>query len=320
MALHRPTGRWQLGLSLSLLTACMWGALPIALDVTLERMDALTITWYRFVVSAVLLGSYLAARGQLPGLRGHPSSVYLLLLVAVLGLGSNYVLYILGLERTSPEAAQVMIQLAPASAMLGFLFFFRERFSRIQWLGLLVMASGMLLFLHDRLGEVFLGLGRYTAGVALLGAAAVTWAAYALAQKQLLHFMSSAAVLVVIYCGSTLLLLPGAAPAQILDLGPLRLWLLAFCALNTIVAYGAFSEALAHWEASRVSAVISMTPLATLLMAGIGSALWPQVVPAEELSPLACAGAVLVVAGSMAAALGKARTEDQEPPMPPGVE
>ncbi len=80
--------------------------------------------------------------------------------------------------------------------------------------------------------------------------------------------------------------------------------MLVFCALNTLVAYGAFSEALEHWEATRVSALLSLTPLATLAMALAGSQLWPGRVAGELVSPLALLGAFVVVAGSASIALG----------------
>ena len=50
--------------------------------------------------------------------------------------------------------------------------------------------------------------------------------------------------------------------------GDLTAWpvaLLVFCSLNTVIAYGAFGEAMSHWDASRVSAVIALSPLLTLL-------------------------------------------------------
>ncbi len=305
MERHRPSGRWRLGLGLSLITVFMWGLLPVTLQITLERMDGYTITWYRFMVSALLLGAYLAVRGGLPRLRGRPLSVSSLLVLATLGLGGNYVFYILGLSYTSAGSAQVLIQLAPATAMLGALVCFQERFAKAQWLGLLVLASGMFLFFHNRLGEIFGQRGDYSLGMILLLVAAITWAVYALAQKQLLSVMASPAVLVVVYVGSMFLLLPTASPREVLDLGPLRFWLLVFAALNTLIAYGAFSEALAHWEASRVNAVLAMTPVATLLMIRIGSLLWPGIVAPEELTALSYLGAVLVVAGSMTIALGQ---------------
>jgi drug/metabolite transporter (DMT)-like permease len=317
MRMHHPSGRWRLGLGLSLLTVFMWGLLPIALQITLEEMDGYTITWYRFMASSVLLGSYLALRRGLPSLRGRGSIVLILLAVVTLGLGGNYVLYILGLSYTSAGSAQVLIQLAPAMAMLGALVVFRERFSRVQWFGLFVLASGMVLFFHNRLGEVLGEAGDYSLGMFLIFVAAVAWAVYALAQKQLLSVMSSAAVLLVVYTGTTVLLLPAASPRSVLALGTLHFWLLVFSALNTLIAYGAFSEALAHWEASRVNAVLSLTPIATLLMIRIGSALWPEVVASEPINALSGVGATLVVAGSMTIAL--AQSPRDVPPLNPNT-
>ena len=39
MALHAPSGRWQLGLTLALVTAALWATLPVALKVALEALD-----------------------------------------------------------------------------------------------------------------------------------------------------------------------------------------------------------------------------------------------------------------------------------------
>jgi drug/metabolite transporter (DMT)-like permease len=295
----------------------MWGILPIALQITLERMDGYTITWYRFMAAAVLLGSYLAARGGLPRIRGQGRGVWALLALVTLGLVGNYVLYILGLFHTSAGSAQVLIQLAPAMAMVGALVCFRERFVKSQWFGLFVLACGMVLFFRTRLGEILETTGEYLFGLILIILAAVSWAVYALAQKQLLNVMSSAAVLFVVYFGSTLLLLPVAAPPSVLELGALRFWLLVFSALNTLVAYGAYSEALAHWEASRVNAVLTLTPVATLVMIRIGSALWPGVVAPERLDFTAGFGAFLVVAGSMTVALAQSSRNIPSMNIPP---
>jgi drug/metabolite transporter (DMT)-like permease len=303
--IHQTSGRWRLGLGLTLLTVFLWGMLPIALKITLEQMNAVTITWYRFLVSAILLGTWGGLRRTLPDLRGRPRHVYVLLALVTLGLGSNYLFYLLGLSRISAGSAQVVIQLAPALSMLGAIFFFRERFGPVQWIGFLLLFCGLALFFHHRFQEILFGPGNESAGVLLVVAAAGTWAVYALAQKQLLLSMPSSAVLLVVYLGSVILLFPGAAPGSLTNLDPLHLGLLLFCALNTLVAYGAFSEALEHWEATRVSAVLSLTPLATLAMAWAGSALWPGRVAGEGVSTPSLVGAFVVVAGSAAVALGK---------------
>ena len=50
----------SLGFILSLITAFMWGVLPIALKELLKGMDASTIVWYRFLFAAffVFMANY----------------------------------------------------------------------------------------------------------------------------------------------------------------------------------------------------------------------------------------------------------------------
>jgi drug/metabolite transporter (DMT)-like permease len=92
-----------------------------------------------------------------------------------------------------------------------------------------------------------------------------------LAQKQLLTVWHSVQVMMVIYLACALVLTPWAQPLQVLALSPLQGWLLLACCLNTLVAYGAFAEALAHWEASRVSATLALTPLVTFISVALAA-------------------------------------------------
>jgi drug/metabolite transporter (DMT)-like permease len=94
-----------------------------------------------------------------------------------------------------------------------------------------------------------------------------------------------------------------AHPLEALQLSPLQGWLLLACCMNTLVAYGAFAEALAHWEASRVSATLALTPLVTFVAVALAAWWWPDYVHAEEINALGYGGAVLVVLGSAAVAL-----------------
>ena len=72
-----------------------------------------------------------------------------------------------------------------------------------------------------------------------------------------------------------------------------------------LVAYGTFAEALVHLEASRVSAVLAIVPLSTLAAIWVARFAIPSLVAPEPLTPLAVIGAALVVAGSLAAAVGR---------------
>jgi drug/metabolite transporter (DMT)-like permease len=303
MPLHRASGQWKLGLALALATAACWATLPIALKVSLEALDPLTLTWFRFLVAAGLMGAWLAARGRLGAYRTLDRRGWGLLALAAVMLVGNYVLYLLGVQLTTPGNAQVLIQLAPLLMALGGIVVFGERYALAQWLGLVVILAGLGLFFRDQWHG---GAGDYVLGSALVVAGAVVWAVYALAQKQLLQSLDSPAVLWVIYVVATLCLWPFARPSTLAGLDATHAWMLVYCALNTLVAYGAFAEALAHWEASRVSAVLATTPLLCLACVAAVHALWPAMLAPEAVTATGYAGALAVVAGSaMSSLLGR---------------
>lgn len=308
MPLHQASGRWKRGLALALVTAACWATLPVALKLTLEQIDAYTLTWFRFLLAAGVLLGWLGARGGLAGFAALDGRRWWLLAVAALCLIGNYLLYLLGVQYTTPANAQLLIQLAPLLMALGGIFIFRERFNGWQWAGLAVIAGGLALFFKDQLGARG---PDYLWGSALVAVGAVVWAAYALLLKQLLLRLSSGAILLFVCAVASVVLLPLARPAALLQLDGLHWALLLFCALNTLVAYGAFSEALEHWEASRVSAVLATTPLLCLGAVAAVHALWPASIAPEQVTALGYAGAAAVVVGSVLTSLmGQRKSAD----------
>lgn len=300
MSLHQASGRWKFGLMLALVTAGCWATLPVALKLTLEQLDPITLTWFRFLLAAGVMLAWLAARGGLGGFARLDRKRWVLLAVAGLCLIGNYVFYLLGVQHTSPANAQLLIQLAPLLMALGGIVVFRERFNAWQWAGLAVILLGLGLFFREQLAASPAGAGgrAYVYGSALVIVAAVVWAAYALLQKQLLMRLSSPAILLFIYLLASGVLLPFAHPSALLALDGLHWGLLLFCALNTLVAYGAFAEALAHWEASRVSAILATTPLLCLGAVAAVHAAWPTAIAPEAVGVVGYVGAGLVVLGS----------------------
>lgn len=303
--LHTTSGRWKLGLCLALITAALWGSLPVALKILLSGMEAQTVVWYRFTFSALLLGPVLAWRGGLPVPLPRLRTVWVLLAIASVAFAFNNVVFLAALGYITPTAAQVLIQLAPMMLLAGGIFVFKERFHRGQAFGVLVLLIGIGLFFRNRLEELFSGLSDYAVGVILVIIAAAFWTGYAMAQKQLLNSYSSPVVMWVIYASGALLLLPIAHPGQLFELDALQLGILAYCSLLTILGYGAFAEALAHWEATRVSAVIAVTPLITWALNHAAATVAPAYAQAESLTVSSLAGAGLVAVGSALTALGR---------------
>ncbi|MBV2129842.1 DMT family transporter [Arsukibacterium indicum] len=302
--MHQITGKSVIGLLLALTTAILWGMLPIALKIVLDVLSANTITAIRFLAAAVIVGLWLAARGKLPvtKLLLQPK-IALLMLIAVVGLLSNYIMYLSGLNYLTAETGQVVIQLAPFLMMLGGIVIFKEKLLLWQKIGALTLVAGLLLFFNERLIQLVMQAGSETKGVLLVIAAAITWAAYALAQKQLLVNYSSKQIMYLLYVAGTVCFIPVSDFMPLLTMSYLHWALLVFCCLNTVVAYGAFAEALHHWEASKVSAVLAVTPLFTILFANITGSVFPDYLQAQQLNLWSWLGALLVVTGSVLTAL-----------------
>jgi len=299
------TGKHPLaGLLLSLLTAFMWGVLPVSFVVLIGAMDTVTITWFRFATATLVVFIFLWRKKRLPRVDRFGRRINGLLVLAATALAGNFLLYLSSLSFLNPESVQVLIQLAPFILMFGSIFIYGERFGRLEWMGVAMLLTGFGLFFNDRLGDIFSSLNEYSMGIPLMVMASITWGFYGLLQKTLLKSMDSIQLTSLMYLGGTVLLIPFISPATVLTLDGLQLGALLFCSINLVLAYGAFTEALQCWDASRVSAVITLAPLCTILTMWVAVSLWPDVFEDSQLNLLAYIGAVVVVIGSMLAALG----------------
>jgi len=292
------------GMVLALITALFWGALPIAMKQAVEVMDPFTIVWYRFVTASLGLGGWLYWRKQLPKARSISLGSGGILLLASVGLAGNFVLYNSALEYLNPPVVQVIIQLAPVMLLLGSVWLFKEKLGLHQIIGVAGLMLGLFLFFNERLVELFSSFTCYTLGVMLAVLAALVWVVYGLAQKLMLKHYSSPQILLMIYVICALMLTPLASPEQIFSMDSRQLGMLMFCCINTLVGYGAFAEALARWQASQVSAVITLAPLFTILFVDLASLIWPQYFAAASLNTLGYVGAIVVVSGAMFCAIG----------------
>lgn len=307
------THRWQRGFWLAVLTAVTWGSLPLAMALLVQQIPPLTITWWRFSGSAVALGLWLASSGGLPRFDANLRSALPLLGIALAGLTGNYLCYATSLLHTTPSVSQVVIQLAPVLLLFSGLWLFGERFSRGQWVGFAVLAGGLLLFFNRRLPELLNLHAELGIGVGLVVMSSVLWAGYAIAQKRLQAWMSAQQVLMLVFAAGSLALLPFSHPASALQLDGLGWALLSFAALNTVVGYGAFAEAMVSWEVARVSAVVATAPVVTLAGMALLERFVPGLLPPEHLNALSLLGALAVVGGSVLCALWGRRAPTPAP-------
>ncbi len=293
----------SLGFLLSLITAFMWGILPIALKELLTGMDASTIVWYRFLFAAFFVLVWLKYREQLPKLGIKNILIRVMIIISAAGLCANYVFFSFSLNYLNAETSEAVIQLTTLFLIFGGVVFYKEQFSGTQKVGTLLIAAGLLLFFNDRLGE-FKNLGsQQTLGVFIVFLSAITWTVYSLLQKKLLREFTSPQLLLMMYGISAAVLVPFVSPSAITQLDGFQLFLLSFCCLNTVVAYGCFTEALNCWDASKVSAVLALAPLFTIIGLKIIVLIAPNYAYSDRLSALSIIGAVFLVLGSSLMAL-----------------
>ena len=292
-----------LGFCLSLITAAMWGILPIALKELLAGMDAATIVWYRFLLAALFVLGWLYFRGQLPNPAGVSKLTRGIIIIAAAGLCANYVLFSYSLNYVNAETSEAVIQLTTLFLILGGVVFYKEQFTTIQKIGTLLVLIGLILFFHDRFTD-FRNLGnRQTIGVFIVFFSAIAWTVYALLQKNLLRKFKSFQLLFMMCCFSAVVLLPFVSPSLLFQLTGFQIFLLSFCCINTLVAYGCFTEALNCWEASKVSAVLALAPLFTIVGLQVIVSFNPEYAYSDRLTVLSIIGAMLLVLGSMLTAL-----------------
>lgn len=296
--------QWQAGFLFALLTAAQWGIGPPLLKELLPVLGSATIVWCRLTISALVLGAYFATYRSTPWRNLLEPRNLGLIAIATVGLLGNYIVFMFGLEHIPPGAAQVLGQLGPLSLLVGGVLIFREPFSPLQWMGIALAIVGLCLFFHEHF-DALLHLGGYGLGVVLVSLASLLWGAFGLAQKALGGRVGSQQVLLVIYTIGIVVYLPGAQLDRIPTMTTTNIVYLLLASLSVVVSYVTLSSAMKRWDASRVSAILTTTPLFTLSYVTMATWWLPGYTTADALDWLNWVGAALVVTGSCVAAIAR---------------
>lgn len=301
-----PTRR-ALGIALALLTAALFGTIPIAGKVALTGIPAFALPFGLLALTGVFLAAGLAvARPDvLATLRDEPPRFLILMGLA---LGLNHVLYYVGLSLTTATATEVIIQLAPLFLVAFGVVLFKEALGPLKALGTALAVAGVLVISWNGETLAFLyGSGRLL-GNLLVASAALAWAVYAVGQKVANRRHPPQAVLVAVYLTAAAVALPVAVFNLPSAAPSIEAWAgLVFLALATVVAFGAFAEALEHAPASTLAVVTTTAPLFTIAYVLATKAFLPGIAPPEDVTLLTWLGAVLVVVG--VAAVSREREE-----------
>lgn len=301
--LRAPPHR-QAGMLFSLLTAAQWGLVPILLKALQPQLGSPTLIWFRLIVPAFVVGAYcIIARRKMAWRPLLTARNFLLLAITIGGFIGNYVFFMLGLQHITPDASQVVGQLGPLLLLVGGVFIFKEPFTPLQWIGLATAIIGMGLFFHHAL--MALQLNQYVIGLLWITVAACSWGAFGLAHKALSRSVHSQQSLLIIYIIGAAIFFPSAEFTRLPALDGFSIAMLVWMSLSTALAYVTLAAGMARWDAARVSAVLTTTPLFAIGFAAALAHQLPNYVHATHLDLLSTIGALLLVAGSGVAALAR---------------
>lgn len=285
----------QKGLIYVLITVTLWGILPIAQKYIIDFLPPTSVVAIRFLISGLILFSYFIIfdRKILLQLKNFK----FILIIAGLGLGCNYVFSIWGLHYTSPNNSQIFIQFGPILVYLGGILIYNEKVSSIQLIGILLNIIGLSVFYKDQLKHFFSNSETYDFGVILMLIAAATWAIYALSQKYLVRHYHPQLINMFIYLLPGFIMLPMVEFDTVASLSSWHLFLLFLLALNTLFAYGFLALGIKHLPMSKISVLLSVSPLLTIFSMYILSILSLSWTKGETLQTNSIIGTALILMG-----------------------
>jgi len=287
-------------------TAFLWGFMAIALKIALKEVSPVTVTWIRFVVAFVSLFLFYAITDfrKINIITKPPKTA----IIAAIFLIFNYIGFIAGIKHTSPSIGQIFIQMAPALFALSGVVIFKEKITKKQIFGFLIVLVGLSVFYHEQIVNIAGGLKQYKIGVWLVLFAAFSWAMYAIFQKLAVQKTNPMQLNLIIFGIPSVALIPFVDFSQLFSLS-LNYWLLmVFLGLNTLAAYGSLSYAFKYLEANKISVIITLNPLITLVVMAILSKNNVTWIQNEQFTLLTVVGALTVLSGVILTVTGRKKT------------
>lgn len=287
------------GVFYATITAFLWGFLPIFLKVSLNDLDAISIVWFRFIFAFSILFLYylLSDKKQLKIIKRPP----LLLIIAALALGANYLGFMNGINYTTPSNAQIIMQTAPILLTLVSVLFFKERLNRKQVIGFGIAGIGLFLFYRNQLQAFIQDADAFNTGFMWIEFGAIMWVLYASLQKQLVQKYPAQLLNMILYGIPAILFMPF-VDFEAFTMLSFSSWLIViFLGINTLIAYGCLALAFKYTEAYKVSLIVTLNPIITLSTMAVLAALNVSWIQTERLSIYSIMGALLVISGAITA-------------------
>ncbi|CAM3517152.1 DMT family transporter [Shewanella pealeana] len=290
------SSEFKLGFIFVSVAVVFWGILPIALKLSGQFIDAVTLTWFRFLVALVVSFAIQYLSGSIKQFKGLDKLSWLKMALAGVLLIFNYVSFVYSLKYLAPGSAQLNFQTAPFFLAFGGVLFFKERLNAFQLSCFATLALGMLMFFHPYL-DFTDGPSDVWKGVMIVQFSVLSWASYALIQKSMIKRLSPNNILLFIYLFGIFAMAPFSDFSQFTVMDSSQWAIAIFCAINTVIAYGCFGQSMKYWPTGQVSAMLALTPVISLGLTAtvVSFGWWSELIKGAYIDPLSFTGIVLIV-------------------------
>lgn len=283
------------GILFALAAAFLWGTLPVYLRVAAEYMPIVTIVWFRYTFAFFGLYLFQSLRNKGKAVVINPTKAAIL---CGFFLTLSSVFYTKGAVIGGPTTAELLIKISQPMTIAASFILFGERFSRLQFGGMIIAFVGFYLFYTGK-SEVLEDLKLVNASVLLILIAAACWCTFAIIQKKLTVNHSSTSINLIIYATGGVMLLPFVNWSSF-EGQSLYVWILVISTgLNTLLGYGAYGEATSRISLSQTTMIITLSPIFTLLTMKLLSYYSVTEVKEEHIGLLSLIGVFSVILGVM---------------------
>jgi drug/metabolite transporter (DMT)-like permease len=300
---NKISGKYHLAILYCLVFTILWAITPISIRALLKRIDAYTLSFYRYFFSFIILFIYMiVTKRDIPFIhKKYYKNDFISIIICGITFAYCHYVYAVALKYISPTAAIIVFQAAPLMFFIGDIIIFKENIKLSNLLGYLLVIVGIFIYFYMGLKDLLLYLDSYIKGIYLALIASALWFLYAMFQKKLIIKKHSSLEIMFSLCLiGTISMLPNANLGEIrhirntMDLSNMIIFVLAL-----VIAYSLFAESQKHWEAYKSSIFVSITPLATYLCVIFASVIFPSTISLPPLNLLGFTGIFIVVIGSM---------------------
>ena len=295
-----------LGFLCILVAVATWGFQPIATGYVMRYTDSVTFTFIRFALALPLLIALKFVFNEkwfFTKTKLKNKFSWLMIAGCVCGIVLCNLAFAQAMNYATPITANVIFQLAPLWFLLGCLIFFKEKISKIKWIGIIIVFLAGFIYIFD--GSQGYGMMKniprlYSVlGIVLMIVTTLAWAMYALSQKPLLNKSFTALdILIFIAFFGAIILLPMAHPTQILIFSPVTLLNLGIVTVALPMGFVFFALSLKYWENYKTSIIMAGQPVITIIFVFVMHPLFPKFVHAPRITLIGCICVVAVILGT----------------------